>query len=48
MQCKYSNKCGSCMYMDKKYDEQLKIKQKTVIDLLMPVIFGMISPPFST
>ncbi len=49
MQCKYSNKCGSCAYMDKKYEEQLKIKQKTVIDLLKSYgrvdnIIGMDNP----
>ena len=49
MQCKYSNKCGSCVYMGKQYDEQLKIKQKTVIDLLKSYgrvdnIIGMDNP----
>ena len=40
--CKYSERCGGCMYMDKEYQEQLEIKQKIVEKLMKP--FGSVLP----
>lgn len=40
--CKYSERCGGCVYMDKEYRAQLEIKQKTVEKLMKP--FGSVLP----
>lgn len=40
--CKYSARCGGCLYMDREYSEQLEIKQKTVEKLMKP--FGSVLP----
>lgn len=40
--CKYSARCGGCVYMDREYAEQLAIKQETVEKLIKP--FGKVLP----
>lgn len=35
MNCKYETKCGGCNYLNKEYNEQLNIKKKYCIDLLI-------------
>lgn len=40
--CPYAKKCGGCIYQGKPYEEQLKIKQKTVSSLLGK--FGKVAP----
>ena len=40
--CPYAKKCGGCIFSGKAYEEQLKIKQKNVSDLLGK--FGKVAP----
>ncbi|MBE5861818.1 MAG: 23S rRNA (uracil(1939)-C(5))-methyltransferase RlmD [Lachnospiraceae bacterium] len=40
--CPYAKKCGGCIFSGKAYEEQLKIKQKNVTDLLGK--FGKVAP----
>lgn len=47
--CRYHKKCGGCEYIEKTYEEQLRIKQKTVSKLLsshckVKPIIGMENP----
>ena len=40
--CPYAKKCGGCIFSGKAYEEQLKIKQNNVSDLLGK--FGKVAP----
>ncbi|MBR4607602.1 MAG: class I SAM-dependent RNA methyltransferase, partial [Lachnospiraceae bacterium] len=44
--CPYAKKCGGCIYSGKAYEEQLKLKQKNVSDLLGK--FAKVAPILGT